>query len=217
VHVQEVPDGSPSQGLLQEGDVITSVDGTAIRDAADLRRLIAEREIGDVVRIGYVRDGTTGTVEVRTRASDAVAADGATGSDEPRPVIGIVTRDEPLELPFEVTIRLEEVGGPSAGLMFALGILEKLGEESLTGGKHIAGTGEISPDGAVRPIGGIPQKLLAASQQGAEAFLVPALNCPEALTRAPDGLTLAKVDTLSAALTALEDLREGNEPVTCED
>ena len=214
VRVQDVPEGSPSEGVLQEGDVITGVGGTDIRDAADLRRLIAEGEVGDVVRLAYLRDGTAGTAEVRTRASDEIVADAASANG-PRPAIGIVTQEEPVELPFTVTVTLADVGGPSAGLIFALGILEKLGEESLTGGRHIAGTGEITRDGQVRPIGGISQKLLAAKAEGAEAFLVPADNCAEALTRAPEGLPLVRVDSLTTALTALEDLRAGDEPEAC--
>jgi len=213
VAVGQVPSGSPSEGLLQEGDVLTSVDGTEIRDAAELRDLISDREVGEVVRLGYVRDGTPETVEVRTRASDEVADDAA--GSAPRAVVGVVTQEEPVEVPFDVTIALEDVGGPSAGLMFALGIVEKLGEESLTGGAHVAGTGEITADGRVRPIGGIPQKLIAADEKGAEAFLVPEGNCAEALRRAPDGLTLVSVDSLPTALTALEALRDGEEPVAC--
>ena len=188
VSVREVPDGSPSQGLLQEGDVLTGVDGRTLRDAAELRDLIAEKEVGEVVRIAYRRDGSAGTAEIRTAAADD-AADGA----DPRPVVGVVTQEEPVDLPFDVDITLEEVGGPSAGLMFALAILEKLDEESLTGGSYVAGTGAISPDGSVLPIGGISQKVIAAAAKGADAFLVPEGNCADAVTGAPDGLTLVSV------------------------
>ena len=99
--------------------------------------------------------------------------------------------------------------------MFALGILDKLGEESLTGGRYVAGTGEITPDGTVGPIGGIPQKLIAAERKGADLFLVPAANCAEALRDPPAGLVLSRVGTLEEALTALAAVRAGDAPVLC--
>jgi PDZ domain-containing protein len=207
VRVQEVPEGSPSSGLLQEGDIITTLDGRRVRDAAELRGLIALREVGDVVQVGYERDGEPGVVDVRT---------GSSGEDgEARPVIGVVTEETPIEAPFDVEITLDDVGGPSAGLMFALAILDKLDEDSLTGGKYIAGTGEISADGTVRPIGGISQKLLAAKDQGADAFLVPEANCAEAVSGAPEDLPLLRVGSLGQALAGLEALREGEEPALC--
>jgi PDZ domain-containing protein len=111
--------------------------------------------------------------------------------------------------------RSADVGGPSAGLLFALGIIDELGPESLTGGRYIAGTGTITPAGDVGPIGGIPQKLVAAEQKGAVAFLVPAENCEEAAATVPDGLVLARVATLADALGALSALREGETPTSC--
>lgn len=208
VRVQELNDDSPAAGRLRAGDVLTEVDGTQVRDAAELRALISDRTPGDPVRITYERGGRTASVDVVTRS--------AGGDGERRPVIGVLTEEEPLDVPFDVTINLEEVGGPSAGLMFALGILDKLDAASLTGGKYIAGTGEISPDGSVGPIGGITQKLLAAKRKGAVAFLVPQDNCAEAVAGAPDGLTLVKVGTIGEALTGLQALRRGQEPVGCD-
>jgi PDZ domain-containing protein len=194
VRVQEVPDGSPSSGLLQEGDVLTTLDGRRLRDAAELRGLIALHEVGDVVQVGYERDGAAAVVGITTGSSQEPG--------QARPVIGVVTEEEPIEAPFDVEVTLEDVGGPSAGLMFSLGILELLGEESLTGGKFIAGTGEITADGTVRPIGGISQKLVAAKAKGADAFLVPEANCAEAVVRAPDDLPLLRVGSLGQALAA---------------
>ncbi len=209
VVLTEVPEGTPSRGQLEAGDVVTSVDGRGIRDAADLRRLIGEHEVGDVVTVGYVRDGERGTARIRTGRS--TSADGGPA----RPVIGVVTQEEPIDAPFDVTIHLAEVGGPSAGLMFTLGILDKLDEPSLTGGKYIAGTGEISRAGEVGPIGGITQKLIAARAKGAVAFLVPEGNCAEALGRAPADLPLVRVGSLDDALAGLEALREGTTPELC--
>ena len=203
VLVQELAEKSPARGRLEPGDQLVSVDGTPVRDAAQLRELISSRKPGEPVRIGYRRDGSAGSVEVGTTAA---------GEDGTRAVIGVLTEES---YPLEVTINLADVGGPSAGLMFALGILDKVGPESLTGGKHIAGTGEITPDGTVGPIGGIAQKLIAAKRDGAVAFLVPAQNCAEAAASPPEGLTLVRVGTLDEALTGLEALREGGSPITC--
>ena len=104
---------------------------------------------------------------------------------------------------------LERVGGPNAGLLLALGIVDKLTPGALTGGAYIAGTGTIDGDGSVGRIGGIEQKVVAARQAGATVFLVPADNCAEAVGAAPDGLRLVRVDTLLTALKALAAIRDG--------
>ena len=99
--------------------------------------------------------------------------------------------------------------------MFALGILDKLEPGSLTGGAYVAGTGEITPEGSVRPIGGIQQKLRAARDKGATVFLVPTDNCRDAVGARPDGLTLARVGSLDEGLAALAAVRGGTTPVVC--
>ena len=203
VTVQELSDGSPATGKLEVGDRLLAVDGEPVDDAAELRDLISGRDPGATVRVTYERGKRTDTVEIVT---------GAAGEDGARAVIGVLTQED---YPLDVTINLADVGGPSAGLMFALGILDKLDEPSLTGGRHVAGTGEISTDGTVGPIGGISQKLIAAKRDGAVAFLVPAQNCAEALGDPPDGLTLIRVGTLTEALSGLEALRDGGSPTTC--
>ncbi len=202
VEVGAVGENAPARGRLQPGDVLTAVDGTRVEGPAQLRRLVGERSVGDRVRIAYRRAGPPGEVEIVTGAADT----------PPRPVIGVELR---VAYPFTVQIALKDVGGPSAGLMFALGIVDKLGPESLTEGRYVAGTGEITADGAVRPIGGIQQKLLAARRKGAELFLVPAENCADAVANAPEGLRLARVGTLGDALTALAAVRAGQAPVGC--
>ena len=205
--VGKVGKGSPSQGRLRAGDRLLTVDGAAVADADALRSAVRAAGVGQVVRIGYTRaGGAAATAQITT---------GASPEDATRPVIGIEPAEEPADLPFEVDITLEDVGGPSAGLMFALGILDKLGEGSLTGGKHIAGTGEISSDGTVGPIGGITQKLIAADAEGAVAFLVPKANCAEAVLRPPAGLVLIEVATLENALADLATLRSGGTPTLC--
>lgn len=204
LQVKEVDDDSPARGRLEVGDVLTAVDGRPVGTADELRTLISARDPGDPVRITFERDGAARTVEIVTTEGGEDSA--------PRPVIGVLPEET---YPLDVTINLEDVGGPSAGLMFSLGILDKLDEVSLTGGKYIAGTGEISLNGTVGPIGGISQKLIAADRKGADAFLVPEANCAEALSGAPEGLTLVKVGTLADALDGLEALRTGGSPTTC--
>jgi PDZ domain-containing protein len=117
--------------------------------------------------------------------------------------------------PVDVTIKLEKIGGPSAGLMFALGIIDKVRPEDLTGGRVIAGTGTIDDAGTVGPIGGIPQKLIGAYADGATFFLVPAANCAEAVRNAVPGLAMISVATLAEALTALRTLAGGGVPTAC--
>jgi PDZ domain-containing protein len=201
--VASVTAKGPAAGKLKPGDVITTVDGHKVTDATSLRNLITARKPGAPVVIGFLRAGKAGTVTLTTVAS----------TDQPRrPIVGVATKET---FPIKVTIQLKDVGGPSAGLMFALGILEKLGPDSLTGGKHIAGTGLITADGKVGPIGGIPQKLLGARQDGATVFLAPADNCAEAKANKPSGLTLVKVSTLKGALDALATVRAGGTPPSC--
>ncbi len=117
--------------------------------------------------------------------------------------------------PFTLEIKLDEIGGPSAGLMFTLGIIDKLTPEDLTGGKVVAGTGTIDGDGNVGEIGGIPQKLVGAKRAGAQVFLVPEGNCEEAKQNAVDGLPMYRVATLDDALSALEAMRAGRTPELC--
>ena len=203
VEAAAITEGSPAQGELQAGDVLTTVDGAPVTGPTQLRTLIGEHAIGEQVRVGYTRGGTPGQVVLKTASS---------GETPPRPVIGVETD---VKYPFSVTIGLKDVGGPSAGLMFALGIVDKLEPGSLTDGRYVAGTGEISPDGQVSPIGGIQQKVVAARAKGAELFLVPAANCADALANAPAGLRLAKVTSLSDALQALQTVRDGGTPTPC--
>ncbi|MCW2679302.1 MAG: hypothetical protein JWM62_703 [Frankiales bacterium] len=207
VTVRELGEDSPAEGRLRVGDVLLAVDGKEVRDAAELRALISTRTAGEPVTITYERAGARAQARITTGTSG--------GDGERRPVIGVVTQEKAVDVPFEVKINLEDVGGPSAGLMFTLGIIDKLGADSLTGGKYVAGTGEITADGTVGPIGGITQKLIAARRKGAVVFLVPEGNCAEAVGRPPAGLTLVKVGTLEDALDGLEAVRRGAQPTTC--
>ena len=117
--------------------------------------------------------------------------------------------------PFTVKIKIGNIGGPSAGLMFALGIIDKITPANLTGGMFIAGTGEIEVNGTVDPIGGIQQKMVGARAAGATVFLAPAANCPDTAGAVPAGLRLVKVSNLAGAVGALHALKAGKPVPAC--
>lgn len=204
VVVRGVPDDSPSAGLLAEGDAVESVDGRPTPDFAALDAVLASVPPGTAVEVGYTRLGEAGSTTVTTRAADE--GDGS--------ALGVSVLEQP-SAPFDIDIQVEDVGGPSAGLMLTLGILDLVGDEDLTGGALVAGTGTIDGEGAVGPIGGIALKMVAARDIDADLFLVPAGNCDEALAAADPGFPLARVADLDDALDALADFRAGRAPEAC--
>lgn len=195
--VERVLEDSPALDVLEAGDRITSIDGQPVIDLADLREKIGEAGAGTPVELGLLRDGTTMTLAVTPEAQDDAA------------VIGVLIATD-YTFPFDVTIQLDDVGGPSAGMMFALGIIEKLGPEALTGGESFAGTGTIDAQGVVGPIGGIRQKLYGAERAGADYFLAPVANCDEVVGHIPDGLEVFAVSTLDDSLDVLSAVAEGS-------
>ncbi len=200
VTIAEVIAGGPAEGLLQAGDVVLSYDGAVLHDTAGLLAAIDRTGAGGTGSIVVLRNGVERTFEITPVA----------GRDpERRALIGVYVAVE-YEFPFEVDIQLQKVGGPSAGLMFALGIIDKLTPGALTGGERIAGTGEISATGQVGAIGGIRQKLYGARDAGAEWFLAPAGNCGEVVGHVPDGIEVFRVATLDDALTVLDGIRAGD-------
>lgn len=203
IKVKDVAAGAPAQGKLQPGDVITSVDGTPVDTADKLLTTLRGKPAGTSFAFGVTRAGQPLTIPVTTAAGD----DGV-------PRIG-VTPEITTTAPFTVKIPIENIGGPSAGLMLTLGIIDKIKPEDLTGGKVIAGTGTIDADGKVGPIGGIPQKLIASKDAGAIYFLTPKDNCAEAVANQQADLPLVEVATLKDALTALADIRVGKQPPLC--
>ncbi len=205
VYVGDIPDGSPSSGVLAPQDRIVELDGVPITDFASLQAALAGTSPGQTVSVTVDRDGQNVTEKVTLGSNPAVGTQGVLG-------IGAVERPA---APFDITISLERIGGPSAGLMFALGIIDRLSDQDLTGGRFVAGTGTIDADGKVGPIGGVLLKMITAREAGAGVFLVPADNCAEAVTQVPDGLQLVKVATLSDATSALQTLREGGTPPGC--
>lgn len=202
VTVTRVVPGSPAAGRLADGDVITAIDGTAVRTAPAVTEAVRGRPVGTTFNVAVTRGGAARTVQLTSTAGDAR-----------QPRIGVEIEER---YPVGVEIKVaEEIGGPSAGLMFALGIIDKVKPEDLTGGRIIAGTGTIDDTGKVGPIGGIPQKLVGARAADATVFLVPADNCAEAAANPVAGLALARVSTLEGALAALADVRAGRTPPGC--
>lgn len=197
VAIASVPDGSPSAGVIEPGDVLVSVDGDPASDPDAVRASVRRHETGDTIAVVVKRDAAQRTLEVTTGA----ASDGST-------MIGVTLRVD-YDLPVEVTVNTGSVGGPSAGLMFSLAIYDTLTPGELTGGKKIAGTGEMTDSGAVGPIGGIRQKLVGARDAGATVFLAPATNCPEVLGHVPDGLQVVRVATFDEGLAAVEKVAKG--------
>ena len=204
VVVRGLAEDSPSADALQEGDSVDSIGGQPTPDLESLTDVLTAIPAGTDVEVGYSRLGEPGTVEITT--AEAPDRDGS--------LLGISVREMP-SAPFDVDIQVEDVGGPSAGLMLTLGIVELAGDEDLTGGDVVAGTGTIAENGAVGPIGGITLKILAAQDIGAQLFLVPAANCAELLAAGDPPVPTARVETLDDALTALDDLRAGRTPTPC--
>ncbi|MFH8254741.1 PDZ domain-containing protein [Streptomyces roseolus] len=212
VVVASVVKDSPAEGALHAGDVIKAVDGVEVTEPADVAAQVTKRKPGQKVEFTIVPAKEAAAAEKAHKEATAtrkVALTTAKSEEGDRAIVGIQAGTDHV-FPFTVDIKLADVGGPSAGLMFALGIVDKLTPESLTGGKFVAGTGTIDDDGKVGPIGGIQMKLVGARNAGAEYFLTPADNCAAAADDTPEGLTLVKVDTIDDATKSLEKLRKGD-------
>jgi Lon-like protease len=192
--VAAVGDGTPADGELEVGDVILAVDGTGVMSADDVVGEVTSAEAGEPVRFTVRRDGDRTTVPVTPEDVDGT------------PQVGIsVGTQAKQDLPVDVTVNIDPaIGGPSAGLMFSLGIYDTLTPGSLTDGATIAGTGTIDSAGAVGPIGGIQQKVVGARDAGAKLFLVPPDNCEDALGAPNEDMRLVRADTMHDARLAIE-------------
>ncbi len=203
VTVKEVIAGQPAVGKLQVGDLIRTIDGQAIDSPDRMVQLIRSKPAGTTLTFGLTRAGKEVTVAIATVAD---------ANKVPR--VGF-SSDATSTAPFSFKVPIENVGGPSAGLMLTLGMIDKIKPEDLTGGKVIAGTGTINALGTVGPIGGIPQKIIAARDAGAQFFLTPEENCAEAVANQEPGLPQVRVANLAQALSALADIRAGRQPPLC--
>ncbi|GAA1130979.1 YlbL family protein [Nocardioides aquiterrae] len=192
--VAAVTDGAPADGALQTGDVILRVDGTRVSTADDVVAAVTAAPAGEPVVFAVRRGDEQKTVQVTPDTVDG------------KPQVGIqVGTQVKKDLPADVTINISpNIGGPSAGLMFSLGIYDTLTPGSLTGGRTVAGTGTMDTAGTVGPIGGIQQKIVGARDAGAQLFLVPPDNCTEALGAPNKDMRLVKADTMHDARLAIE-------------
>src|SRR5579863_7809460 len=202
VIVMQVETGFPADGVLKAGDQVIAIDGKRVTSANSLTSLITAHPAGSTLTVAIIRNGKAMTVRVGTKLSGG------------RAVMGVVI-EEQYKFPFTVKISVGNIGGPSAGMMFALGIIDKLTPLDLTGGKFIAGTGEITAAGQVEAIGGIQQKMVGARNAGATYFLTPASNCSDTKGAVPAGLHLIKVSTLSQAVNDLEAIKAGRAVPSC--
>ena len=197
--VHSVIDGAAAEGILEEGDLILEANGDDLTDVSSLRSVVNEAE-GDPVELLIERDGEQQTVEVTPK--ETTADDG-----EKTWVLGVNLMTD-YDFPIDVTIQLNNVGGPSAGMMFALGIIDTLTPGELNGGEQVAGTGTITADGQVGPIGGIRQKMWGALDAGADWFLAPEANCDEVVGHIPGDLRVFSVEDLDDSLAVLDAVRE---------
>lgn len=193
VTVAGVDDASTFNGSLRQGDVITGVNGTPTEGSEAIRAAVARVPIGGDVSVSVERGGNSMTF------------DGQTIDVGGRPVLGIYL-SRSFSSDVDVTISAGDIGGSSAGMMFALGIYDVLTDGALTAGKDIAGSGTITPEGQVGPITGITQKVIGANDAGSDYFLAPESNCTELAGSAPEGIEVFSVSTFDQALAAVESI-----------
>ena len=191
---------------LKAFDELLSLDGTPVDSQQKLTAVLADRKPGQSVTVAFKRLGKPMTAAIKLSEP---------GQGQKGARIGI-TVGEQCFAPFEVDLGLgDQIGGPSAGLMFALGIMDKVGPTDLTKGAYVAGTGEIQPDGKVLPIGGIQLKMIAAKRAGATIFLAPKDNCSDVRGATPKGLNVIRVDALHDAVQDLLAVQNGQPVPHC--
>ena len=204
--VQSVIGRGAAHGILHPTDILRTLDGKPANSADRLTAFLARDKPGTKVTLGITRNGKAKTVRITLGPPPKGRGGGSIGV-----VVGPVCQP-----PFTVDLGLaNQIGGPSAGLMFALGIIDKVGKVDLTKGRFVAGTGTINADGTVGPIGGIALKMIAARKAGATVFLAPAGNCSDVKGAIPGGLDVVKVDTLKGAVSDLEAIEKGQAVPHC--
>lgn len=196
VYVSMVTEGGAASGLIAAGDFIESVDGAQITTIDQLQQKIQDSN-GAEVDVVVSREGEELSFELTPQETDG------------RFLIGVMV-GYTYDFPFEIELQLGNVGGPSGGMIFALGVYDALTEGSIMGKSHIAGTGTISTGGIVGPIGGIDLKMLAAKRDGADLFLAPEANCSEIISSQPEDLLVVPVADFTEALEVIEMYEDGN-------
>jgi PDZ domain-containing protein len=205
VRVESVIEGGPSEGVIREGDIIAQAAGVPVADVTQLRALIAENGVQEAITITVNRGGSERQIPVIPRMSDG---------PRPIPAIGVLVSGR-YEFSVPVEIQLENVGGPSAGLIFALGVVEKLTPEEVVPPAVIAGTGTITASGEVGGVGGVRHKAFGAAEAGARLFLIPRDNCDQVRGVSISGMDIVPVDTLEKAVDALAGSRGGAPLPSC--
>jgi PDZ domain-containing protein len=201
VLISGVVEGSYARGLVHTDDVIVSLDGVNVETHGALLEQLGEVTPGSDVTLGILRGGQP--MELVFATGEAELPGGGS-----RAALGLWVRSE-FDIPVTVEIRLDDIGGPSAGMMFALAIIDLMTPEDELGGAIVAGTGTINVDGEVGVVGGVEQKIFGAYDAGAEWFFVPSGNC-NATAQAPNGIRIVRVDTLAEARAAMEAIGAGH-------
>src|SRR6218665_1726468 len=200
VIVAGVSTDSPADGILQPGDIIVSVNGAVMAGTEDLRTAVRANGTSTAATVVVMRGGHSATVQVTPRSIQGSPALGI--------AVGTAVRNGGT-FPVDVKLQLDNVGGPSAGMMFALGIIDRLTPSPLTGGQSVAGTGTIDASGYVGPIGGISQKMGAAQRAGTKWVLAPRCDSPVAVGRVAPGLRVFAVAALAQARAVVEEIADG--------
>lgn len=205
---------SPADGQLEPEDVITAVDGEAVDEPGQVQERVRALDPGAEVTLTVRRGGGDGEDDENGEEIDVTLTLAESEDGSGTPMIGVLMASQPVD-DIDVNYNLQDVGGPSAGMVFSLAVIDKLSPGELTGGHSVAGTGTIAEDGAVGPIGGIEHKVSAARDNGVELFLSPAANCAAATSRDTGDMVVASVDTLDDAIAAMDDFAAGDEVETC--
>jgi len=201
VIVREVLDDAAAEGVLEPGDQIVAANGESVQTPTEVVAAVTSVAPGDTVEMQVVREGEPLDLAVPTAESEV---------EEGQAAIGVVV-GQAWELPVDVSIDVPgAIGGSSAGLVFSLGIVDRLTPGSLMDGSAVAGTGEISPDGTVGPISGVQQKISAAREAGVSLFLAPSANCASVVGAQSGDMTVVPVDTLDEAVDVLTAAADGD-------
>ncbi|MHA2788298.1 YlbL family protein [Corynebacterium sp. S7] len=205
VIVHDTVADSAAAGIIQANDVINSVDGTEVTQPGKVQEIVRAKAPGDTIELGISRgdEQLTETITLGQHPEDSKI-----------PLLGITMTSEPAD-GVNVNYNLNDVGGPSAGMIFSLAVIDKLTPGELNGGKFVAGTGTIAEDGTVGAVGGVEHKVVAAKDAGAELFLTPADNCASALSSDTGDMVVAKVTNLDDAVKAMDSFANGEQVTTC--
>lgn len=205
VRVEAVVEGGPSEGIITQGDIVRQAGGEPVSDVTGLRALIAENGVQDPIDIVVDRDGVDQVLQIIPRMTEG---------DQPAPAIGVLVSGR-YDFPIQVEILLDNVGGPSAGLAFAIGVIEKLTPEEIVPPGVIASTGTISASGEVGGVGGVRHKAFGAENSGASLFLIPEENCDQVAGVTFPNMDIVPVTTLQEAIEVLASSRSGLSLPSC--